>query len=180
MQPVYQTGDQWGSTPKWLIWVMVSFFPLVAIGLVALGVFAILNGASVWLLAILLGMACFLCYLGWCYCCMGFARYRFEHEGLVVKYPLRREELIPWDAFQQVCVIPAAYTTRGDRKANTVICCVQKGEKKGFYDRWKTDHPFRYRSVICIAYTPELHQGMKEKCPYEVADLRDTLAYRLR
>ena len=179
MQSAYQTGDQWGSVPKWLIWGMLSFFPILGIGLIGLGIFAILNGAAVWIFVVLAGIAWFLCYLCWCYCCKGFAKYRFENEGLVVKFPLCQEERIPWNDFQQVCVIHAAYTTRGERKANTVICCVKKGEKKDFYDRWKTDNPFRYRTVICIEYTPELHQGIIEKCPYEVADLRTTLAYRL-
>ena len=85
----------------------------------------------------------------------------------------------PWQEFQQVCVCYAAYTTRGKKKANTVICCVKQGEKKNLHGRWKTDNPFHHRSVICIDYSPEYHADITRMCPYAVEDLRSTRAYRL-
>lgn len=125
-------------------------------------------------------IAFFFILYGWATISRGLARYRFETNGLLVKYPLRPWCLIPWDKFQQVCIIYAAYTTRGERRANTAICCVKNGEKKAGNGRWKADNPFRFSSVISIAYTPELHEGIKDKCPYEVCDLRETQAYKLK
>lgn len=31
-----------------------------------------------------------------------------------------------------------------------------------------------YKTVIYIEYTPELHAGLKERCPMEIVDLRST------
>lgn len=169
---------------------MLSFFPFLGIGAITLGIYAVYDTIKVCgsddltfallLLASLSVVASCLFYLTWCYACICLAEFRFEARGIVVKYPLFRPQLIPWDEFQEVCVIYSAYTTRGVQKANTIICCVKKGEKKDFYDRWKTENPFKYRSLLGIAYAPELHQGIEEKYPYTVLDLRETMAYRLR
>ena len=110
---------------------------------------------------------------------MIFFKYEILAEGIRTKYPLQGWRLISWDEFQQVCVCYAGYTTRGERKAHSVVCFVKKGEKKNLYGRWKTDNPFHYRSVITIEYTDELYEEVKEKCPYEIPDLRKTRLYRL-
>ena len=110
---------------------------------------------------------------------MSFYKYEILAEGIRTKYPLQGWRLISWDEFQQVCVCYAGYTTRGERKAYSVVCFVKKGEKKNLYGRWKTGNPFHYRSVITIEYTDELYEEVKEKCPYEIPDLRKTRLYRL-
>lgn len=176
-----------GPYPKWLIALILSAFPLVGLGLVITAFYVSWlshsEGESIqfvlFFFVFTLIVAAFCISLGWAYISMGLAQYRFETVGLYVKYPLRKELLIPWDAFQQVCICRAAYTTRAHRKANDVICCVRHGEKTNWLGRWKTDNPFKYHSVICIAYTPHLAEGISEKCPYDVPDLRETLRYRL-
>lgn len=187
-EPSYETAHQMGSYSPIVILLLLGFFPIVGISLSALGIIvayvSIVNDgypifAIFVFLVFVMVIAAFFLVLGWAIISEGLARYRFETNGLHVKYPLHLPHLIPWDEFQQVCVIHAAFTTRGERRANTVICCVKKGEKKNIYGRWKTDNPFRYRSVISIAYTPELHEGIKNRCPYEVCDLRETQTYRL-
>ena len=178
MKPKYETGHQMGNTPKPLVVLMLAFFPLLGIGLMILAVYSGYH-AAVSLTGVILCLAIGAFVLGWSCIAAGMARYRFESAGLSVKYPLCASKLIPWQEFQQVCVCRAAFTTRGEKKANTVICCVKNGEKKNLHGRWKTDNLLRYRRVICIEYTPELHAGIVEKCPYEVADLRDSRAYRL-
>ncbi len=113
---------------------------------------------------------------------MIFFKYEILAEGIRTKYPLQDWRLISWDAFQQVCVCYRGYTTRGqgtEHTAQSVVCFVKKGEKKNLYGRWKADNSFHHRSVISIDYTDELYEEVKEKCPYEVPDLRKTRLYRL-
>ena len=187
MNAAYKTGHQMGNLPKPVIAAMLSVIPLTGIGLGALAVYTgyvgIADGYpavfSLYAAGMVLCVAVFVFALGWCLAASGMARFRFEAEGLVVKYPLEKEKRIPWHQFQQVCVCYAAYTTRGQKKANTVICCVKQGEKKNLYGRWKTDNPFHHRSVICMDYSPEYHAGITRMCPYAVEDLRNTWAYRL-
>ncbi len=107
------------------------------------------------------------------------AKYDFSKEGITIKYPFRKSELLKWEEFQQVCLCYANYTTRGERKANDVICLVKNGEKPNIIGRWKIGYLFHYKSVIPLSYTDELYEEVKEKCPYEVVDLRKTRTYRL-
>lgn len=105
------------------------------------------------------------------------AKYKIDERGIIAKYPFHSVKLIPWSEFQQVCVCYGDYS-----KANSAfvyICCVKKDEKKNFYGRWKTNSAFHYRTVITMDYTEQLYDEIKEKCPYEVLDLRNTRAYRL-
>lgn len=126
-----------------------------------------------------IGMGVLIVMMFFGYFSMIFFKYEILAEGIRTKYLLQGWRLISWDEFQQVCVCYAGYTTRGERKAYSVVCFVKKGEKKNLYGRWKTDNPFHYRSVISIDYTDELYEEVKEKCPYEVPDLRKTRLYRL-
>lgn len=186
VHPIYETSHQMGDYPRIVIILMLGFCPVVGIGLIGLGIYTAfigsIEGYPTWIILMFLlfvmSIAAFVLSLGWAFISGGLARYRFEADGLWVKYPLQSWQLISWDEFQEVCVIHTAFTTRGERRANTDICCVKKGEKRNMYGRWK-DNPFRYHSVICIAYSPALYKGIKERCPYEVVDLRETRAYRL-
>lgn len=188
-KPVYKTSHQMGSYSPIIILLLLGFFPVLAVGLLILGIYTayvsiIYDGYPIELIfplvSIIIALATFFLLIGLAFISSGLARYCFKIDGLEVKYPLQPRCLIPWEDFQQVCIVYAAFTTRGERRANTVICCVKKGEKKNIYGRWKTDNPFRYRTVICIAYSPELYEGIKEKCPYKVEDLRNTPAYWLK
>ena len=57
------------------------------------------------------------------------------------------------------------------------LCFVMQVEKKKIYDRRKV-FPTRYRTVIYIEYTRELHEGLKERRPMEIIDLRNRGGYR--
>ncbi len=107
-----------------------------------------------------------------------FAVYRFETEGLYIKYPFRKEKCISWDAFQQVCIVYNLRTGSHRPLPYSSICFVRKGEKKNFLNRWKTGNPFKYDKVIKIPYTEEIYEGIKERCPYDIVDLRDTPGYK--
>ena len=174
--------------PKPIRYALLSAIPLVGIAIIVGTVYVSYGslvhdgypiGAVLWLFCYSGGVGVFLLWIGWLFITTGMAQFRFSKEGLYAKYPLKPEQLIPWRAFQQVCVCYCAYTTRGPRRACTIICCVKHGEKRNLYGRWKADNLFRYRTVIAIKYSPELHAGVKEMCPYEVVDLRETRAYRL-
>jgi len=177
-----------GSLPPFVIALLLSYVPLVGISLTFCAIYAayseyVYEGSPllytlVCFIGIMLVAAIFY-WIGWIFIAMGLAKYTFTDSGLLVKYPARKEILIPWEEFQQVCICYAAYTTKGPRRANTVICCVKKGETKNGYRRWKTDSFFRYRSVICIDFRESLLNGLKEKYPGTVVDLRDTPEYRL-
>lgn len=186
---VYCSTHQMGKYPKVVIIAILSAFPTLGVALIVCSIFAsystiVYDGypASIgfMLFASVGGTGCALFVIGWQFIMAGMTKYRFTKEGIYAKYPLKPEQLLYWDSFQQVCVCYAAYTTRGRQKANTVICCVKHGERKNFYGRWKTDNPFRYSSVICIDYSPALLNGIKDMCPYEVIDLRETPVYKLR
>jgi hypothetical protein len=142
------------------------------------------DGYPVWavtfFLLFVICISVFFLMLGWAFVSSGLARYRFETNGLVAKYPCRTEKLIPWNTFAEICIVHTAFTTRGERRANTAICFVKKGERKNIHGRWKTDNPFRYRTVICLDYKLELVQSLVDRCPYDVLDLRDTPTYKLR
>jgi len=187
-QDKYFSSTQTGSYPKWFVALLLSVCPVLGLGLAITAFYvswlSLAEGESsiefvIFFFVFTLIVAVFFLILGWVLISAGLAQYRFETDGLYVKYPLRNEFLVPWDAFQQVCICRAAYTTRGHRKANDCICCVKHGEKTNLLGRWKTDNPFKYRSVICIDYTPYLAEGIAEKCPYDVPDLRETRTYRL-
>lgn len=125
------------------------------------------------------GVIILIASLGWVTISNLYAKYEFFPEGIKVKYPLRSFKFFSWKEFQQICICYADYTTRGPRKANSVICFVKKGEKKNIIGRWKTDNLFRYKSVITVDYTEELYEEVKKLCPYDIPDLRKTRTYRL-
>ena len=184
----YETEHQMGNYPKWIIYTVLSVFPVLGIIFIIFSIvvfyYAVVIDAypvifSFLLFTIICAIGTVLIVVGWKFINTGMAKYRFKKEGVYVKFPLKPEQLFRWDNFQQVCVCYSAYTTRGKQKANTVICCVMHGERKNAYGRWKTENPFRYRTVFCINYSLSLHNGIKEMCPYEVIDLRETYAYRL-
>ncbi len=173
--------------PKWLLITMIAFFPLIGIFIIAVSVWLLIAGISTALpvvflvtyLTIFISLGVFLVLLGWNFYSSVTANYNYTTIGLLVKYPFQTEILLPWTSFQQVCVCYAAYTTRGEQIANSVICFVKRGEKRNGSMRWKTDNPFRHRSVICIDYSPELYEQVKAVCPYEISDLRHTMAYKM-
>lgn len=189
MEKEYVSLCQMGPYPKIVIFAILGFCPLVGVCLTIGAIWVsyvsyVYDGntlADALFILVYTLIPALLCYfIGWGFIARGLAQYRFTNEGLFTKYPLSKKKLVPWKEFQQVCVCYAAYTTRGERRANTVICCVKKGEKKNMRRRWKTDSLFRYRSVICIDYQPTLLEGLKDVYPGEVVDLRDTPQYRLK
>ncbi len=186
MSKTYHSTTQMGPYPPYVVFAILAPFPLLGFVL-AFCAFYVAHipiapgelGDAVCLFLIMMLLAWLSCWYGWVGISSGLAKYRFEDNCLVAKYPLRSEKRIPWTNFQQVCICYAAYTTRGERKANTVICCIQKGERKNWRGRWKTDNLFRYKTVIAIDYKPHLVEELQAVCPYEVADLRNTREYRL-
>jgi len=187
IQPAYESPHQMGQVSMFL--KIVSLYGLLFMGIVItiiciVGMYLDVSAEnSVYkiirsIIQFSIPSAFFL-RLGWVFLMYHGAHYCFETDGLHVKYPFRKWRMIPWDCFQQVCVLHKESWSAGRQQIDTAICCVMKGEKKNRFGRWKSHNPFRYRTVIYIAYTPELHEGIKERCPYEVCDLRDTYPYRI-
>ena len=163
----------------------VIIFPTAIVLLVVSGIMIVYESiiyCSTFMCA--MGIFCFsvamlLIWIGWIIISQSYARYEFTEDGIKVKYPLRTLKFIPWDEFQEVCICYDYYVSKGPRWANRAICCISKKEEKNAFGRWKTENPFRYKSVIVMDYTDELYQKIKEKCPYDIPDLRKTPAYKL-
>ena len=175
------------ALPKGLLLVMIGIFPLSGLFLITSSVWHLIAGIPTGLaflipgllLVAFIGVGVFLILLGWNYYSAVTAAYQYTAEGLLVKYPFQSEKLLPWSCFQQVCVCYTDYSTRGEKTANSVICFVKHGEEKNAIRRWKTQNPFRHRSVICIDYTPELYAQVQAVCPCDIPDLRQTPAYKM-
>ena len=185
ISPVFETSHQMGEkTPMFAIVLLLGSFPLFGAALLVLSIcciyLSIIKGdiyEAVRLFIYGIGSSVFLLALGWAFIMWGMVRYRFEDEGLSIKFPFHSWYTVSWDDFQQVCIIHGSSAQRGEHRPCPAICCVMKGEKTNLFGRWKSENPFKYRKVFTIVYTPELHEGIKEKCPYEVVDLRDTPNY---
>ncbi len=175
------------TSPKWLRIVLCIVLFTVGIGLVISSIYAVVedieNNATVFdtikVFVEFMGIGILILIYAWEYMSVSFAKYEFNTDGVIVKYPMRAKKNISWDKFQQVCICYAGYTTRGERRAHSVICCVKKGEKPNMLGRWKIGYLFHYQSIIYMEYTYQLYEEIKEKCPYEVVDLRKTRTYRL-
>lgn len=187
-KPIYETTHQMGNIPSMVIILLLAFFPVLGVLMIGTAVYVFyisvaVDGYSVGLVftcifpVIVLGLICIL--LGWAFIQGGLSKFRFQADGIYVIRPLSHNRLIPWDQFQEICVCYGAFTTRGTPNAAVVICCVKHGETKNAAGRWKTDNPFRYNSVISILYSQEAHAKIKDVCPFEVIDLRNTTAYKL-
>ena len=142
------------------IFLMLGFVDKITGGIRTM---AVICGIGLWIVSIY-GTGCF-------------ARYGIEENGIWAKYLFGKGQSIPWSEFQEVCVCYAAYNNTGG--AYVVICFVKHGQKPNARGRWKTDNPFYHRSVITMDYTQELYDEVKEKCPYEIVDLRNTKSYKL-
>lgn len=170
-----------------VILILVSIFPAIGTFVAVIGVCflhaSIIEKASLFIsivrFLIIEGIGCILLILGWSYIAVVFAKYAFDSTGMYVKYPLRLVKVIPWSDFQQICVCYANYATRGEPRANPIICCVKNGEKPNIYGRWKTGNPLRYRSVIYFDYSEEMYDIIQEHCPYRIVDLRQSRIYRI-
>ncbi len=127
-------------------------------------------------MVVLYPMPVFLICFGWAIFSTEIFSFGFVGDGIKIKRPFRKEQLIGWDEFQQICICYNGSTTKGERKAFSVICFVKNGEKKNHLYRWNT---FHYKNVITIYYSDEILTELNKYCPYDVVDLRKTTAYRL-
>lgn len=189
MEKQYSTSHQMGNLPNFFIVLLLSIFPLLGVFLFFFAFYVpyydcVFEGGTIaafeigtFIFNILLAISAFM--IGWTLIKICLARYRFEDIGLAIKYPLEKEIIVPWEDFQQICVCYDAYTPNVPRRTSTAICCVKKGETKNSVRRWKTDNIFRYRTLICIDYSEPLLNGITEKYPGTVVDLRDPPQYRL-
>lgn len=180
--------NQLVGVPKILAIFLLSVFPITSMFVLGIAVFLVFIDVTYYNLTPIKAMldnimpitlSVFLMYLSYSIINSSLAKYRFEVAGIRIKYPLRHSYIIPWSEFQQVCICYAAYTTFGPRKANTVICAVKHGERPNMYGRWKTDNPFRFRTVIRIEYCEDRYMQLQECCPLPIVDLRNTPAYKL-
>ena len=187
IKPVYEyLGAHIGFWSKFLFILAIGFLYLFGIGVIGLDIFLITLDNDLtsidfftfsYLFYFMLGIV-IICF-GYCSTMTMFAVYRFKTEGLYIKYPFRKEKCISWDEFQQVCVVYSDYHQTKGKPNCSCICFVRKGEKKNFLNRWKTMNIFKYDKVITIVYTEEIYEGIKERYPYEVPDLRNTPEYKL-
>ena len=182
MNKVYKTGHQMGQIPSIVIFFLLSFFPIVGMAVLGLGIWvcfgSIKQGLSIEFVILssiyIVSVGIFLLIVGWMMISAGLVKYKISFDGVYAKYPLTKLKLFKWDEFQEVSMCYAARTTRGEPRAIKVLCFVKKGERKNIYGRWKTDNIFKHRRVITINYSDELYEFVKSVCPYRVLDIRKT------
>lgn len=127
-------GHAFGNTPKFVKWLVL------VVAFVAFLVWSVILLLSCWftvsdllhgtfpILALLLPFEIFSIRLFWGTLCRAAAYIRIESNGLWVKWPLRKAQLIQWSSFQQVCICPG-YEFRKD-STSIGLCFVMHGEKK--------------------------------------------------
>ena len=149
--------------------------PVLGIVLLLLGIvlFFVLPGAAVW--TIVMGLVC--CADGIMGLQTSMAEFTFRNDGVWVKYPLEKQRFYPWEDFQQVCV--CYYSRATEMSGFPLICLVRNGEKTDRFGRWKTGSVFHYRKLLCLDYSEEQLQEIRDCCPYEMPDLRGKGNYRL-
>ncbi len=118
-------------------------------------------------------------FYGWYIYKVGMARYRFQKKGFYVTFPFEHEIYVDWNEIQQVCLVYTSYTTRGKARAVTNIFIVRNGVKKSDANKRWPESFIHYRKIFHIEYTPDRYRGIKEVCPHDIVDLRDTLPYRI-
>lgn len=126
----------------------------------------VMPGAALWVLSA--GLGC-LAY-GIVALQTAMAEFSFSNDGVGVKYPLEKQHTYRWEEFQQVCV--CYYSRATEMSGYPLICLVRKGEKPDHFGRWKTGSVLHYRKLLCLDYSEEQLQKIREVCPYEIPDLR--------
>ena len=92
-------------------------------------------------------------------------------DGVLIKYPILPEKLLPWNKFQMVCICicdPDAFILR----TNTFVCFVKYEEKTDSTGMWKIKNPLHFSRIVRIQYTQELVCYLETECGVKVMDLR--------
>ena len=88
---IYETGHQMGNMNNFFAWLLLLFFPFVGIMLIALVIYVFILSpitlSVLWTCCLSLLAGIYLIIHGLLMIDKGLAKYRFEKEGLVVKYP---------------------------------------------------------------------------------------------
>ena len=180
VEKLYESQTMLGERSRTNYLLLVPL-PIIALGIAALLAVVLIfsettiNSSTIILSLTLVAIFLVLIALELVIVDMMFMRCRFETDGLYVQFPISRNRLIPWDAFQEICICYSESIIFGSHPHYSILCLALKGEKKSIYGFYKE---MRYRSVFTMKYSPELCEGLKERCPYEVKDLRDSLMYK--
>lgn len=105
------------------------------------------------------------------------AKFRFEGDHVIVKFPLHKEIRYNWGVFQEICI---CYYNEGKRDApkRIVICFVKKGvNKTRIHQRWPVEDGFNYRKIPYMQYSEDALAEVKKYCPYDIVDLRGKGTY---
>lgn len=176
--------NQLTAQDRWLMPLFTALFLIVGLAVTALLTMLLLSGDGslsllVWVIA--------MCILADGYC-FGFAyfviaymgmRFTVDGEGVGVRYPFLRRRVIPWTELQQVCICNEIIHARNFHTGRPVICFVKKGEKEGFFGRWKMRSIFHLFGVVTIDYTEENVDLVKTHCPFAIVDIRHRFDYRI-
>ena len=183
---VYQAKSPWESKPQRASCIiMVSMFSMAAIVSWCIGLWILYswnnekNLSEIFTTSLLFAVSFLLILI---------ARYtlnslslqvKFSKSGVIVKHALQSPTVIPWNNFKEVCII---HTKPGNKEETGVVCSrvcfVKKAASKDSLGRWKTNCPFCQKNFVIVRYSEELLQGVKNVCPMEILDLRDTAPYR--
>lgn len=115
--------------------------------------------------------------MGWMLISLGKREILFEQTGLRIKYPLEKWRQLPWSAFGKICICyepdltpQRNYITAEDTK----LCFLRVGENSF----WRPHNLFHYRKIFMLPYTEEFLTLVKETCPIQIVDKRDSRVYK--
>ena len=61
----------------------------------------------------------------------GNVKFEFKEDGILVTYPLKKQELVAWDEFQQICICYTGYNNNANEAARAIsVICFAKKERE--------------------------------------------------
>lgn len=181
MKPVYESRFQLGTKTRagaiaTIVFTVVTILAVLGMTILFFPYLPEALDGSLWsvmsliaMLGVLLWLLLSLSYA----LCTGCTAIRVETDGLWLRPPFRRERCIPWDGFRRVCV---CNTDGGKSCVNPpAIFCVEHRAAafpQQILPPMLSTWPFSRRGVIAINYSDALLEGLRERCPLPVEDLR--------
>lgn len=100
-----------------------------------------------------------------------FVRIKLTREGVFFTQPFRKERLLPWGAFQEICLIDDDIPRR-DRQPPASLLLVKWEAPKTRRGRWNTTSCRYPDRIISVDFDAEVRAALRELCPHPIVDYR--------
>lgn len=100
-----------------------------------------------------------------------FTHIRITQEGVWLRRPLHRERLIPWGAFQEMCLIDDDLPRYNRQQPASLLMVKWEALRKrsGEWNNTSTTHADR---IISVDFDAEVRAALRELCPHPIVDHR--------